>query len=991
MSSRWLSRLKYSLLALAAPALWALQAWLNGRLGALLASPLPLLFVFAGAGILLAGWLALRRWLGRGSAQPSPASPPAPREQRLRDIVRAHNIALAGKRRTFLLLNALPPQGCYPPAESEAPPVQDVVSREVGAFPLLEIQHNLLLQTSEEDAGLWWRLLEASGRAAPRGVVLMVGAEQLSDSSEEQRRAAALAWRLRLSELAQRWGRRLSLQILVTECDALAGFGTAQAHLAAALPAVRFSPGDPGRAASELQQQMETLFTLPDEALFARLEALPDRRARRHAYGFPAEWAALGQTLREMLTLMLAPQRGQRQCRLQSLYFCAGRNHTARQTLQQALVAAGPNGRRRRWGRACTLALMLAAVGGAAAYFQSERLRLAQIAGHLTRLEQQGGDAAHSGPGNVLAERLNGARRLWDESERRTISVARTLAGDAQRLYRRLLLDGLLPDSRRRLEQALMAAKTADQTARLLGHYLTLSGGGTPSEVEQTLAWLSDAWRSDPTIPLEASQHRQLVDHLRALLSAAQIEEARLNQALIQQARERLAQQPRPRRLLSRLLPAVSGLPDAASAAENDIDLYFQRADGLAVTPALTGRYSRLGYRRLTALLTRALPTALAADHRLMGDAPGRVTPALTAAMLQTYFAAYIDHWDALLAELTWVLPAHDRRGDWMKRLAQPDSALFRLLETVGRETQPTRADESGEQSRPRADPVSQHFTALHRTLAQGAFGERLQAALLADSRSLQGAEPQAPQPEPLADSVAAAPSALQPMLQKLLAASRAGMRQQRQAGGNYLWRTTMAESCRTALDGRYPFERQADDEVNLNDFNRLFAPRGELDRFLAQLGDERPVDDWFRRSERVQRFFFPSGAKRAVMNLNVRPVGMHPDIDSFVLTDGEQTLRYAHGPILPLEFSWPARDARRGLRAQIALHNGETRHLAIGGQWAWFRLLDRAVELNDVGEETVTLDFAGYPVTLALTLPEGGAPEALLRDQRCPEEIAFG
>lgn len=107
-------------------------------------------------------------------------------------------------------------------------------------------------------------------------------------------------------------------------------------------------------------------------------------------------------------------------------------------------------------------------------------------------------------------------------------------------------------------------------------------------------------------------------------------------------------------------------------------------------------------------------------------------------------------------------------------------------------------------------------------------------------------------------------------------------------------------------------------------------------------------------------------------MNLNVRPVGMHPDIDSFVLTDGEQTLRYAHGPILPLEFSWPARDATRGLRAQIALHNGETRHLAIGGQWAWFRLLDRAVELNDAGEETVTLDFAGYPVKLALTLPEG-------------------
>jgi len=61
----------------------------------------------------------------------------------------------------------------------------------------------------------------------------------------------------------------------------------------------------------------------------------------------------------------------------------------------------------------------------------------------------------------------------------------------------------------------------------------------------------------------------------------------------------------------------------------------------------------------------------------------------------------------------------------------------------------------------------------------------------------------------------------------------------------------------------------------------------------------------------------------------------MHPDIDSVVLTDGERTLRYTHGPILPVEFHWPARHAARGLRAQIKLHNGETRHLAISGQWA--------------------------------------------------------
>ncbi|HCJ98498.1 MAG TPA: hypothetical protein DHV72_00505 [Serratia grimesii] len=206
MSSRLLSYLKYSLLALAAPALWALQAWINGRLGALLVSPLPLLLVFGAAGTVLACGLALRSRPGLGGSSQQTPSSPAPREQRLRDIVRAHKIMLAGERRTFVVLNAQPQQGCYPPVDDETPRVQDLASREIGAFPLLEVQSNLLVQGNEEDAGLWWSLLDEFGTAAPQGVVLVIGAEQLLGFSAEQRHAMALVWRQRLTELACRWG-----------------------------------------------------------------------------------------------------------------------------------------------------------------------------------------------------------------------------------------------------------------------------------------------------------------------------------------------------------------------------------------------------------------------------------------------------------------------------------------------------------------------------------------------------------------------------------------------------------------------------------------------------------------------------------------------------------------------------------------------------------------------------------------------------------------
>jgi len=999
MLSRLLSYLKYSFLALAAPALWTLHAWLNGRLGTLLASPLPLLLAFAGVGALVVCWLTLRRWLGVHRATPQVPAPPGPREQRLRNIVRVHNISLAGKRQTFLVLNALPQWGSYPPADDGAPRVQDVGSREVGAFSLLEVQSNLLLQTSAEDAGLWWSLLDEFGTTAPQGLVLMIGAEQLLSYNREQRHAAALAWHLRLAELTQRWGRWLSLQILVTECDALAGFLTAQARLAVPLPALNFVPGNNTRALGEMRQQMTALFFYPEDGLFERLEALPDRRTRRNDYIFPADWAALGQTLQETLTLVLAPLRGQRQCWLQSLRFCAGRDDTTvYQRLQQTMSTVRPNSRWRRWEWRCAAAwrlsrhvfwgvFMLMTIGGVLAYFQSERLRLERIVEHLALLEQQGGNTANVGPANELVEQLNRAQRLLEESRARKISAAHALTSDAQRLYRRLLTDMLLPDSRRRLEQAIAMAKIDDEASLLLGHYLTLRGGASKPQTEQAVAWLSESWRSDPLNQLDEQQLGQLAGHLRALFSPSQVEEAKLNQALIQQVRKRLARQPRLQRLLSRLKPTLNDQLKTVPVAESDIDLFFQRADGFAVTSGFFGYYSRLGYQQLAVQLTRELPAALAYDNWLMGNAPDRVTPALTAAILQLYFTEYREYWDDFLAGLSFVLPPAAGWETWMKRLAQRDSALFRLLAMVARETQPTWVGESTEVSPPGTDPVSQHFATLHRALTQDEFGERLRAALLATAWGLQRAEQR---PDSLAENVAEAPQALQPLLQGLLAVSRTSMQQQRQALLNNLWQTTVEKSCRTAINGHYPFERQADKEVSLADFNRLFAPQGELDRFLAQTGDERPANGWFMRSERLQEFFFRGEAKQAALSFNVRLVRMHPDIDSFLLTDGEQTLRYAHGPILPVEFHWPARLVTGGLRAQIVLHTGETRQIVISGQWAWFRLFDQAVEPDGAGGGAVTLDFSGYPVRLALTLPDDAVPLALLRDLNCPEVIDF-
>ena len=55
--------------------------------------------------------------------------------------------------------------------------------------------------------------------------------------------------------------------------------------------------------------------------------------------------------------------------------------------------------------------------------------------------------------------------------------------------------------------------------------------------------------------------------------------------------------------------------------------------------------------------------------------------------------------------------------------------------------------------------------------------------------------------------------------------------------------------NCRQMLSGRYPYDRASRQDVNLNDFGRLFGPGGVLDGFFnAQL---RPFVDTARRTWR--------------------------------------------------------------------------------------------------------------------------------------------
>ncbi|NJQ21806.1 hypothetical protein HCO69_19540 [Pantoea sp. LS15] len=919
----------------------------------------------------------------------------------------AHQITNGPGDRTFLRLNMLKYQGTYPPAEDEPlAKADDLYVKIVGDRALLEVERNLLLQTQEEDAALWWCLLEVYGRRAPRGVILTLDASQLLNEREAQRQAMALGLRQRLSELAGRWGNRLPLQVVVAGCEEMEGF--ALLPIQDASPVLSFPPGCSPQVPAGLAQRIQGLFSFSPGEIMGWMEAQPNRRNRCQVYGFSVAWAELAQRTEAFLQLALAAPPGQKQCWMQRLYFCSGHDtgmpsSTVYQTLLKAMVAAKKNTRLWRWWRGCRRVIprspainvgIVAALlcGVLVGSYLLERQRLARLAEALSAFESPQAARSHAHLDAQYLRQLVIARQMRDDNLTGRLPVGREIAQDTRRLYRQWLMGALLTDSRHRLEQALTV--NDGNLAVPLAAYLTLNGGATAAQQENTVAWLAESWRHDPLLGLSADQRSELVVHLRELLLEIRPGEARLNEALIEQNRQRLAQKQRPDRLLEQLLAWIEQEKMPPGEHDSEIDLLFRSEHQPQVSRMLRGSYSREGYQRLLEAMRQQFPEIVANDNQVMGLRE-TLSPALAESVMQRYYANYISYWQALPTKLTFALPSDgDDWGRWLTRLAQDESPLFILLAILAEETQLSPAQQ-GEHAARASDPVSRHFDALRRTLAKPAFNTSLQMALMATAREIRIAEEGETVAEKasgaLTESVLAAPPLLQPLLQQLLDSSRAALTQRQHARLNRFWKRDLAAACRLALEDRYPFDSQAQEEVLLADFNRWFSPAGELASVMVRAENGQLSSRLFSQVVPIQRFLFAESKEKAALAFSLSAENMHPDIDSFVLTDGDQVLRYAHGPLRPVNFHWPGSAATGEVQAQIVLKNGETQSRVFRGRWAWFRLFEQIDEHKREGEARLSLDVAGYPVNMRVAFATASAvPEALRQRLLCPQEDLF-
>ena len=180
----------------------------------------------------------------------------------------------------------------------------------------------------------------------------------------------------------------------------------------------------------------------------------------------------------------------------------------------------------------------------------------------------------------------------------------------------------------------------------------------------------------------------------------------------------------------------------------------------------------------------------------------------------------------------------------------------------------------------------------------------------------------------------------------------------------NAKWQSGVLPFCQQAIEGRYPFNRQAAADVALQDFGRLFGPSGLMQTFfdenLAKFVDT-TVDPWqtrrvngidigispavvqqFQNADEIRNAFFIAPGLPTV-TFDVTPAALDPSVAQVTLDiDGQQVI-YAHGPPQVSALRWPG---TQGARSRVAFSPptaGRQNDITHDGPWSLFRMLDGA------------------------------------------------
>jgi len=594
----------------------------------------------------------------------------------------------------------------------------------------------------------------------------------------------------------------------------------------------------------------------------------------------------------------------------------------------------------------------------------------------------------------------------------------------ADAAYRRLLQDAFLPRLAISLEQLLqVSVNQPDLLYESLKAYIML---GDPSHLDTDAlkSFILAYWEQSLPREVSADQRAQLQMHLSTLLENGQLNGSLiLNKQLIDISRTAIAQTSIDRRIYNRIRRQGVGseFPEftIADVVGANAGIVFRRASGQSLTTGVPGLFSYKGYYDAFVEVADKTTQQLAAEEGwvlgLDESQRGRFASAEAKAQLftqvrQLYLQDYAETWDNFIKDIRINNSADTRQTiQTASILSGPTSPLPVLLRAMVKEVTLVKKDESdknivekgSDQLRQRTEEfkkffgtekpksnldvatrpevlVDNRFDELRRLVtapvpgqaapidAQMALLKELTQAMVTANSAVEANLPPPPSDAPNKAKLEASqsPEPVKNLLQTMgdSAAQLIGLGAKTNASGEL---AQLAEFCRKAVSGRYPFTRTSASEVTPDDFARLFAPGGEFDKFFQakllpiidtskspwtyrQVGDTKQLDTTgalkqFERAQVIRDVFFRSGGNLPGLRLEFKPVEMDAAILQFTLDIDGQLVKYSHGPQVPQSIQWPGSKGSNQVRLQISPPGSSGASGQVyEGAWALFRMFDK-------------------------------------------------
>ncbi|MGA8054021.1 MAG: type VI secretion system membrane subunit TssM [Burkholderiales bacterium] len=988
----------------------------------------------------------------------------------------------------------------------------------------------------EVDAAAWTGFLGLLKKYRPRrplnGVLMTVSVADLLTQPPGQREVQAEAIRRRILELHEHLRVRLPIYVLVTKADLLAGFmeffgeiGKAErAQVWGTTFPLEERPDTPPPLAA-FDTEFGALAKRLNARVIDRMQDERDPRRRALVYGFPQQFSALGEPLRDLLERIFADSRFAQAGLLRGVYFTSGTQEgtpldrvlgSLGRTLgldRHLLPAQRPSGksffltrllsdvvfqeagvagtdrkaeRRRALLHAAILGLAtLVTIGAIVAWtvsYTKNREYVAEVherAGPVAKLVASV-NAVQSSDVVALLPMLQAVKDLAAASGMPGgatpagmgygLYQGDKLGSASDNAYRRMLQDAFLPRLQLRIESLLRggARDNPDALYDALKAYVMLS---KPERFDGAWfrSYVTADWEASLPRDITADSRKALEGHLDALLTQEPLASPLpIDLKLIASARESLARIPTAQRIYDgiRRDPATAALPEFTIMSKGgpSASLVFTRTGPL--TKGVPGLYTRDVYRNAFEKNAGAAARRLAEEETwvLAGTQPDRgpLGARLLDEVRRLYLKEYGDRWAAFVADIR-VRPVTGLQDSIQlaSALSAPDSPLPVLFNAIVREVtlvQPVddatksviertvdkakgvlsdaakTAERAGVPGVPKPASnleealVDQRFERL-RQFVRGVGGKppaqidqvtplmtKLYQHLVAVKTAQESRLP--PPPAAVVTEVKAdaarMPDPVGPAITQLADQAMLGQRRSTIAILNEKL-APIAKYCAEAVTGRYPFAKSSDKDVPPEDFAKLFAPGGMIDRFVQQ--DLLPHVDtgarpWtyrrtgdlagattttgllqLQRAQAIRDVFFRGGGTAASLKLDVKPIQMDASITQFILDVDGQIVRYAHGPQVPTPIQWPGPRGSGQVRVQVSPPAAAgASGLTFEGPWALFRMLDRTqVDTTPQAERfNVTFNIEGRKATFEVTTSTVQNPFRLrdLEQFQCPSQI---